>query len=75
MLEPTPNELNNFEEIWKVLILKRMLFKKIEKIQGKGEFSKNKGNIPTEAANTCNILWTPELSNWLIVVRLKRDLI
>ena len=75
VLNPVPNELNNFEEIESVLIFKRMLFKKIAKIQAKGEFSNNNGNIPTEAANTCNILWTPELSNRLIVVRLKWDLI
>ena len=56
VLDPIPIELNNFEEIENVLIFKRMLFKKIAKIQAKGEFSKNNGNIPTEAANACNIL-------------------
>lgn len=56
VLDLIPNELNNFEEIEKVLIFKRMSFKKIAKMPAKGEFSKNKGNIATEAAYTCNIL-------------------
>ena len=44
---------------------------------GKGEFCKIKGsicNIPIEAANICNILPTPAVSNSLIVVKLKSHL-
>ena len=43
----------------------------------KGEFSKMKRsicNIPIEAANICNILPRPAVSNGLNVVKLKRDL-
>ena len=46
-------------------------------MHGKGEFSKIKGsicNIPVEAANICNILPRPAVSNGLIFVKLKRDL-
>ena len=46
-------------------------------MHGKGKFSKIKGsicNIPIEAANTCNILPRPAVSNGLIIAKLKRDL-
>ena len=44
---------------------------------GRGELSKIKEsicNIPIEAANICNILPRLEVSNGLVVVKLKRDL-
>ena len=46
-------------------------------MHGKGEFCKIKVsicNIPIEAANICNILPRPAVSNGLNVVKLKRDL-
>ena len=46
-------------------------------MHGKGEFCKIKVSIckiPTEAANICNILPRPAVSNGLIAVKLKRDL-
>ena len=44
-------------------------------MHGKSKFSKIKGsicNIPIEAANTCNILPRPAVSNGLIIAKLKR---
>ena len=62
----------------KVLTSKRLLFKKIAIMHGKGEFSNIKGsicnNIAAEPAKICNILPRPAISNGLIVVKLKRDL-
>ena len=52
-LDPIPDELKDLKKLKKVLISKRILFKKTELMHGKGEFSKIKGsicNIPTEAA-------------------------
>ena len=49
------------------------MFKKIAIMHGKGEFSKIKENICNtviEAANICNILPRPLVSNGLIVVKL-----
>ena len=59
------------------MIFKRILFKKIAIMHGKGEFSKIKGSIcmiPIEAVNICNILPRPAVPNEIIVVKLKRDL-
>ena len=44
---------------------------------GKVEFSKIKksiSNIPMQAANICNVLQRPEVSNWPTVVKLIQDL-
>ena len=74
---PIPDILKDLKKLEKVLISKRILFKKIAIMHGKGEFSKIKGsicNIPIEVANVCNILPRPSVSNGLIVVKLKRDL-
>ena len=76
-LDPIPDELRHLRKLEKVLISKRLLFKETAIMHGKGGFSKIKGsiyNIPVEAANICNILPRPEVSNGLIVVKLKRDL-
>ena len=76
-LDPIPDELRHLRKLEKVVISKRLFFKKITVMHGKGEFSKIKGsicNIPVEAANICNILPRPVVSNGLIVVKLKRDL-
>ena len=51
------------------------MFKKIAVMYGKGEPCKVKESyVPIEAANICNILSGPAVSNRLIVVNLKRDL-
>ena len=76
-LHPRPDELKYFKKLEKVLISKRILFKKIAIMHGKGEFFKIKRiiyNIPIEAGNLCNILRRSAVSNGLIVVKLKRDL-
>ena len=76
-LDSIPDELRHLKKLEKVLICKRLLFKKIEIMHGKGEFSKIKRsicNIPVEAANICNILPRPAVSNGIIVVKFKRDL-
>ena len=76
-LDPTPDELKHLKKLEKILISKRITFKKVAIMHGKGEFAKIKGNIcniPNEAANICNILPRPADSNGLIVVKLKRDL-
>ena len=76
-LHPIPDKLKDFKKLEKVLISKRILFKKIAIMHGKGEFFKFKGsicNISIENANTCNILPRLAVPNGLTVVKLKRDL-
>ena len=76
-LDPIPDELKYLKKLEKHLISKRIIFKKIAIMHGKGEFAKIKGsicNIPIETANICNILPRPADSNGLIVVKLKQDL-
>ena len=76
-LDPIPDELKYLKKLEKDLISKRIIFKKIAIMHGKGEFAKIKGsicNIPIETANICNILPRPADSNVLIVVKLKQDL-
>ena len=76
-LDPIPDELKYLKKLEKDLISKRIIFKKIAIMHGKGEFAKIKGsicNIPIETANICNILPRPADSNGLIVVKLKQDL-
>ena len=67
-----PDILKDLKKLEKVLISKRILFKKIAIMHGKGEFSKIKGsifNIPIEVANVCNTLPRPLVPNGLIVVK------
>ena len=76
-LDPISDELKYLKKLEKDLISKRIIFKKIAIMHGKGEFAKIKGsicNIPIETANICNILPRPADSNGLIVVKLKQDL-
>ena len=76
-LDPISDELKYLKKLKKDLISKRIIFKKIAIMHGKGEFAKIKGsicNIPIETANICNILPRPADSNGLIVVKLKQDL-
>ena len=61
-LNPIPDELKDFEKLEKILISKRIIFKKIAIMNGKGEFSKTVNSICNtiiEAANICNILSRP----------------
>ena len=77
VVNPIPNELKGFKKLEKVLIFKRILFKKIAIMNGKGEFFKIEEsiyNVPIEPANACNILARPAASSGLILVKLKRDL-
>ena len=76
-LDPIPDELKDLKKLEKDLISKRIIFKKIAIMHGKGEFAKIKGsicNIPIETAIICNILPRPADSNGLIGVKLRRDL-
>ena len=59
------------------VISRRILFKKVATMHGKGEFSKMKGNIVNvliETENVCNILPRSVNNNGLIIVKLKRHL-
>ena len=74
-LDPVPDELKDLKKLEKVLISQIILFQKIAIMHVKGEFSKIKGsicNISIIAANICNTLQRPAVSNGLIVVKLKR---
>ena len=58
-------------------MLKRMLFRKVAIMHGKGEFAKIKGNIcniPIETDNVCNELPRPVNNNKLVIVKLKYHL-
>ena len=58
-LDSIPDELKDLKKLEKILISKRIIFKKIAIMHRKGEFAKIKGsicNISIETANTCNIL-------------------
>ena len=64
-------ELKNLNKLEKTLISKRILFKKITIMHEKEEFSSIDGSISNrsiDAANTCNILLRPAVSNGLSVV-------
>ena len=76
-LDEIPIELRSLKRLEKILISRRILFKKIAIMHGKGEFSKIRGsicNIPIEADSLCNILPRPADSTGVIIVKLKRDL-
>ena len=76
-IEPLPKELQNIRRLEKVLISKRILFKKVAIMHGKGEFTKTKGNIyniPVEKENVCNVLFRLVDNNGLIIVKLNRHL-
>ena len=64
VLDPIADALRHLRKLEKVLISKRLLFKKIAIMHGKGELSKIKENIcniPVEAVIICNILPRPEV--------------
>ena len=64
-LDLTQDGLKDFKNFEKVLISKTILFKKIN-----GRIYK----VSIEAANICNILPKPAVSNGLVVFKLKQDL-
>ena len=73
-LDPIPDELKDLKKVAKIFISKRIIFKKIAIMHGKGEFAKIKGsicNIPTEAANICNILSKTCRFKWIDCGKMK----
>ena len=71
-----PNEISCLRKLEKVIISKRLLFKKIV-IMPKGQAPKLKGaicNVPLQADNVCNILPRGADSNGIVMVKLKRKL-
>ena len=73
-LPPNMSDINRLE---KVLIAKRILFKKVV-IMPKGNFPKIKGaicNVPMETEDVCNVLPRPACSNGLLLLKLKRKLV
>ena len=76
-VEAAPKVLQDLRRLEKVLISRRILFKKVAIIHGKGELSKIKGNIcnvPTETESVSNVLPRPINNNGLIIVKLKLHL-
>ena len=72
-----PDEIKDLNKFKKILISKRIAFKKIAIMHRNEEFAKLKGsicNISIETASICNILPRPTDLKGLIVVKLKRDL-
>ena len=71
-----PNILADLNRLERVLISRRILFKKVS-IMPKGRFPKLKGsicNIPIDLADITNVLPHGGDSNGLVVVKLKRKL-
>ena len=71
-----PKEFRDIRRLERVLVARRLLFKKIN-IMPKGQSPKLKGglcNIPIDVVDICNILPRPADSNVIIIVKLKRKL-
>ena len=71
-----PEDLKNIRRLERVLIARRLLFKKIH-IMPKGQSPKMKGavcNVPIDTVDISNTLPRPSDSNGLIIVKLKRKL-
>ena len=67
-VEVAPKQLQNLRKLEKVLISKKILFKKVALMHGKREFAKTKGNIcniPVETDAVCNVLPRPVNNNGL----------
>ena len=75
-VELLPNEFRDLRRLERVLVAKRILFKKVTVMPTKGQSPKMKGsicNIPiSEIDNNCNSLPRPADSNGVIIVKLKR---
>ena len=77
-VEVAPKQLQNLRKLEKVLISKRILFKKVAIMHGKGEFAKikrNISNIPVDTDTVCNVLPRPINNNGLALVKLNHHLI
>ena len=71
-----PTELADINKLERVLIAKRLLFKKIV-IMPKGQYPKVKGaicNVPVDVENVCKVLPRPPDNNGLLFLKLKRKL-
>ena len=71
-----PHHLSNVNRLERVLIAKRILFKKVV-IMPKGNSPKIKGaicNVPVDAESVCDVLPRPACSNGLLILKLKRKL-
>ena len=71
-----PKELQNLRKLEKIIIAKRLLFKKVA-IMPKGQSLKIRGaicNVPIEADDVCNILPRGMDNNGVVQVALKRKL-
>ena len=76
-VEVASKQLQDLKKLEKVLISKRILFKKVAIMHGKGEFSKIKGNIcniRVETDTISNVLPRPVNNNGLVLAKLKRHL-
>ena len=74
-VEFSPKPLQHLRKLEKVLISKRILFKKVEIIHGKGKFAKIKKNIcniPVETDTVSNVLQRPINNNGLVLVKRQR---
>ena len=69
----TPEILSNLNRLERVLISRRILFKKVS-IMPKGRFLKLKGSIPMESDDITNVIPRGADSNGLLIVKLKRKL-
>ena len=70
VLEVAPKLLHNLRKFEKVLMSKRILFKKFAIMHGKGEFAKVKEsicNIPVETDTVCNVLPRPVNNNGFVI--------
>ena len=76
-VEAAPKQLQNLRKLEKVLISKRIFFKKVAVMHGKVEFAKRKGNISNiavEADTVCIKLPRPTNNNGLVLAKLKSEL-
>uniref|UniRef100_A0A7M5WQX0 DUF6570 domain-containing protein n=1 Tax=Clytia hemisphaerica TaxID=252671 RepID=A0A7M5WQX0_9CNID len=75
-LDELPEEFHTLRRLEKILISRRILFKKIA-IMPKGQFPKLKGsicNVPINVENVANTLPRSTSDNGLLIVKLKRKL-
>ena len=71
-----PKELTDIRRVERVLVVRRLLFKKIN-IMPKAQSPKLKValcNTPIDVVDVCNTLPLPADSNGIIIVKLKRKL-
>ena len=76
-VEAAPKVLQDLRRLKNVLISRRILFKKVAIMHGKGEFSKikeNISNVPIETESVCNVLPRSVNNNGLVIVKLSGHL-